>query len=219
MILLIDNYDSFAHNLARYFKQLGQQVVVVRNDQIDLPAVTELNPDAIVISPGPCTPEQAGISIPLVQEFVNTFPILGICLGHQAIAAALGGTVRRAKRPVHGQTSQVLHDQRGIFASDIPNPFQACRYHSLIVDDLPDCLEVSAWTEDKIIMGFRHRERPIVGVQFHPESILSEAGYALLHGFLLVAGMNPVLQVPTIQNELAVVPRRELQLPDVPVTF
>ncbi len=189
MILLIDNYDSFVHNLARYLVQLGQVTRVVRNDAITLDDVRRLRPGALILSPGPCTPAEAGISIRLVQQLHATVPILGVCLGHQVIAAAFGGRVVRGQ-PMHGRTSQVFHDGRGVFAH-LPQPLTACRYHSLVVDPvwLPDCLEVSAQTSDGVIMAVRHRQHLTVGVQFHPESILTSHGYELLAQFLRLAGL------------------------------
>ena len=191
MILLIDNYDSFVHNLARYFARLGQETCVVRNDRIDAPGVLRLEPDAVVLSPGPCRPEVAGCSIELVQRLGSRLPILGVCLGHQAIAVACGAKVIAATRPIHGQSSAMFHDQQGIFQG-LPNPFTAGRYHSLIVDEssLPSELKVSAWTEDRVVMGLRHRKFPLVGIQFHPESILTESGYDVLRGFLRLAGLG-----------------------------
>ncbi len=185
MILVIDNYDSFVYNLARYFEQLGCTTQVVRNTAIDAAAIESLGPSAIVLSPGPCAPDQAGCTIDLVRRFYQRIPILGICLGHQTIAAALGGCIIRANEPVHGRTSPIEHTGRGVFAG-LPNPLIAGRYHSLVVanDSLPECLEKTAWTADGTIMAFEHRTLPVVGLQFHPESILTECGYALLEAFL-----------------------------------
>jgi anthranilate synthase/aminodeoxychorismate synthase-like glutamine amidotransferase len=192
MILLIDNYDSFVHNLARYFQQLGQATQVVRNTAIDAEDVAARDPAAIVISPGPSTPEHAGCALEVVRRWQGRLPILGICLGHQVIAAALGGRIVRAAEPVHGRTSPVYHQQRGVFAG-LPNPLVGCRYHSLVVEEasLPDCLEITARTDDGTIMGIQHRSWPIVGLQFHPESILTEHGYPLLAAFLGMAGIAP----------------------------
>jgi len=197
MILLIDNYDSFVYNLARYFQQLGQVTQVVRNTAIDTQGVHALAPDAIVLSPGPCTPQQAGCSLAVVREFHKTLPILGVCLGHQTIAEALGGRVVRAKEPVHGRSAAIRHDGRGVFA-ELPEVIVGCRYHSLVVDEasLPDCLEVSARLDDGTVMALRHRQFPVVGLQFHPESILTEAGYPLLVGFLRLAGLPVPAQLP-----------------------
>ncbi|MDA0841444.1 MAG: aminodeoxychorismate/anthranilate synthase component II [Planctomycetota bacterium] len=188
MILLIDNYDSFVYNLARYFEQIGRNVRVARNDEINISEIAQLKPEALVISPGPCNPARAGISVEVVREFGHTIPLLGVCLGHQCIGEAFGGTVVRALEPMHGRTSQIKHNESGVFAG-IPNPFTATRYHSLIVDpaNLPDCLEVTAQTEDDVIMAIRHKALPIIGLQFHPESILTEHGYDLLRNFLKIA--------------------------------
>jgi anthranilate synthase/aminodeoxychorismate synthase-like glutamine amidotransferase len=185
VILLIDNYDSFVYNLVQHLGALGAEPVVRRNDQITVRDVRRLKPDAIVISPGPGQPADAGISIPLIRELGGEIAILGVCLGHQAIAVAFGGCVSRAGVPVHGKTSQVLHDGRTIFEG-LPSPFVATRYHSLLVErgGLPECLEVSAWTADGLIMGLRHRELRMEGVQFHPESILTPEGKRLLGNFL-----------------------------------
>jgi anthranilate synthase/aminodeoxychorismate synthase-like glutamine amidotransferase len=202
MILLIDNYDSFVYNLARYFERLGHSTRVVRNTAIDAAGVRAAGPQAIVLSPGPCTPQQAGCSLELVRAFCDELPILGVCLGHQAIAAALGGRVIRANEPVHGRSSPIWHDGRGVF-SGLPNPIVAARYHSLVVEEasLPDCLEVSARTDDGTVMALRHRQLPVVGLQFHPESILTDLGYALLAGFLRVAGLAIPAEVPTVESE------------------
>ena len=185
MILLIDNYDSFTYNLYQYLCELGAEVRVVRNDAITVHEVRELAPERIVISPGPCTPSEAGISVDLIQELAGQVPILGVCLGHQAIGAAFGARVVRAPMVMHGKTSSITHDGRGIF-SRLPNPFTATRYHSLLVeeDSLPDCLEITARSEDGVIMGLRHRECDISGVQFHPESILTTGGHRLLANFI-----------------------------------
>jgi anthranilate synthase/aminodeoxychorismate synthase-like glutamine amidotransferase len=185
VIFVLDNYDSFVYNLVQYLGELGAEPIVERNDRITVAQVREMKPSAIVISPGPGKPADAGISIPLIQELGGAIPILGVCLGHQAIGEAFGGTVSRAGLPVHGKTSQVHHDGRTIFAG-IESPFTATRYHSLLVEreKLPACLEISAWTEDGLIMGLRHKDGPIEGVQFHPESILTGAGKRLLGNFL-----------------------------------
>ncbi len=185
MILLIDNYDSFVHNLARYVRELGEETLVKRNDAITLEEIAASKPDAIVVSPGPCTPREAGISNRVIAEFGATIPILGVCLGHQCLADALGGRVTRAAHPRHGKTSPIHHDGKGIFAG-LPSPFDATRYHSLIVerDGLPASLEVVATTPDDEVMALRHREWPVWGVQFHPESVLTEHGHALLRNFL-----------------------------------
>jgi len=187
MILLIDNYDSFTYNLAQYLGQLGAPPVVRRNDQITLDEIAELRPERIILSPGPCTPREAGICVPLVQRFAGKLPILGVCLGHQAIGEALGGRVIRAKKLMHGKTSKIRHDGRTIFRG-LPQPFVATRYHSLIVErrTLPRELEISAETSDGAIMGLRWKKKgaPLEGVQFHPESVLTDCGMALLSNFL-----------------------------------
>jgi anthranilate synthase component II len=184
-VLLLDNYDSFTYNLYQYLCELGASVDVRRNDQITVAEVAALRPDRIVISPGPCTPSEAGISVELIQELGAHVPLLGVCLGHQAIGAAYGGAVVRAPVVMHGKISAVQHGDQGVFEG-LPMPFEATRYHSLIVrrEDLPAELEVTAWTEDGIIMGLRHREFPVQGVQFHPESIMTVAGKQLLQNFL-----------------------------------
>ncbi len=185
MIVMIDNYDSFTYNLVQYLFELGCQVEVFRNDAIDVPAVRDLSPAAVIISPGPCTPHEAGVSMPLVQGLPEDMPLLGVCLGHQCIGQSFGGQVVRAPTLMHGKTSLIEHDGRGEFVG-LPQPFSATRYHSLIVEreTLPAELEISAQTDDGIIMGFRHRRRPIHGVQFHPESILTPNGKDILRNFL-----------------------------------
>ncbi len=185
MLLMIDNYDSFTFNLVQYLGELGQDVHTVRNDQLGLQDVEALRPERIVISPGPCAPEQAGISVALLRHFAGRLPMLGVCLGHQAIATAFGGAVVRARTIMHGKTSSIEHDGRGVFAG-LPSPYTVVRYHSLAIEQasLPACLEVSARTDDGEIMGVRHREHAIEGVQFHPESIESEHGHRLLRNFL-----------------------------------
>jgi len=185
MILVIDNYDSFTYNLVQYLGAMGETLVVKRNDEIDLPGIARLHPDCLVISPGPCSPNEAGISVPAIKAFAGKVPILGVCLGHQSIGAAFGGRVVRARRLMHGKTSPIRHDNRGVFKA-LPNPFQATRYHSLLVEveSLPDCLAVSAKTDEGEIMGLRHRKFAVEGVQFHPESILTEAGQKLLQNFV-----------------------------------
>jgi para-aminobenzoate synthetase component 2 len=187
MILLIDNYDSFTFNLAQYLGQMGENVEIRRNDQITLDEIEELQPERIIISPGPCTPKEAGISVPLIQRFAGKIRILGVCLGHQAIGAAFGGRVVRAKKIMHGKTSEIKHDSKTIFRG-LPQPFVATRYHSLIVDrkSLPRALEISAETYDGIIMGLRHLKLRVEGVQFHPESVLTDAGFQLLKNFLTI---------------------------------
>ena len=189
MVLVIDNYDSFTYNLVQYLLELGEEVIVHRNDEISLDRIREANPQQIVISPGPCTPNEAGISVDCIKEFGTSIPILGVCLGHQSIAQAFGGKIVRANKVMHGKTSSIKHDSRGVFAN-LEGSFIATRYHSLVVEErsLPDCLEVSAWSNDegslKEIMAIRHRELFVEGVQFHPESILSEHGYQILKNFL-----------------------------------
>jgi anthranilate synthase/aminodeoxychorismate synthase-like glutamine amidotransferase len=187
MILLLDNYDSFTYNLAQYLGQMGQEFQVRRNDQITLEEIEERPPERIVISPGPCTPTEAGISVPLIERFAGRIPILGVCLGHQAIGAAFGGRVIRAAQLMHGKTSEIHHDGKTIFRG-LPQNFQATRYHSLIVErkSLPPTLEVSAETADGTIMGLRHRQLRVEGVQFHPESVLTEPGFLLLKNFLSI---------------------------------
>jgi anthranilate synthase/aminodeoxychorismate synthase-like glutamine amidotransferase len=187
MILLLDNYDSFTYNLAQHLGQLGQQLEVHRNDKITLKEIEELKPERIVISPGPCTPKEAGISVPLIERFAGEIPILGVCLGHQAIGAAFGGRVIRAPKLMHGKTSEIHHDGKTIFHG-LPQDFRATRYHSLIVErkSLPRSLEISAETADGTIMGLRHRSFRIEGVQFHPESVLTDAGFQLLKNFLSI---------------------------------
>jgi len=185
MILVIDNYDSFTYNLVQYLGELGEEVVVRRNDEIDLDGIAALKPDHILISPGPCTPNEAGVSLAVIDRFKGEIPILGVCLGHQAIGQAFGGDVVRAERLMHGKTSPIEHDGRTMFEG-LPNPFTATRYHSLIVkrETLPEDLEISAQTAEGEIMGLRHKKYPIEGVQFHPESIITEHGLRMLRNFL-----------------------------------
>ncbi len=185
MLLMIDNYDSFTYNLVQYLSELGEEVVIFRNDEISTDKIREFHPEKIVISPGPCTPNEAGISLELIRKFAGKIPILGVCLGHQSIGQAFGGKVVRAPRIMHGKTSLIYHDQKTIF-ENIPNPFEATRYHSLVIDpaSVPDCLEISAHTDENEIMGVRHREYPLEGVQFHPESILTLEGKNILKNFL-----------------------------------
>ena len=185
MLLLIDNYDSFTYNLFQYLSELGEEVWVVRNDQLSLSEIEASSPQRIVISPGPGTPEQAGISNDIIRHFGSHLPILGVCLGHQCVGYSYGARVDRASEIKHGKSSLIYHDGKGLFIN-LPNPFPAIRYHSLAVvgDDLPDCLEVSAWTSNGIIMGLRHRQFPVDGVQFHPESIMTEVGKDLLKNFI-----------------------------------
>jgi anthranilate synthase component II len=192
-VAVVDNYDSFTYNLVQYLGELGARVAVFRNDAISAAELAELEPAAVVISPGPCTPDEAGISLDVVRLMGAQTPLLGVCLGHQAIGQAYGGRVVRAPRVMHGKLSQVHHDGTGVFAG-LPDPFEATRYHSLVVerDTLPDALQVTAWTDDGLVMGLRHGEHPVVGVQFHPESICTPVGHDLLNAFLDMA------QVPRI---------------------
>ena len=185
MILVIDNYDSFTYNLVQFLGELGQELVVRRNDKTTLDEVAQLAPQRIVISPGPCTPNEAGLSNDIIARFGSEIPVLGVCLGHECIGAAYGGKIVQAPRIMHGKTSLIHHDGKTIFA-DLPNPFEATRYHSLIVkkETLPDCLEISAWTDQDEIMGLRHKTLPVEGVQFHPESVLTVVGKDLLRNFL-----------------------------------
>jgi len=189
MILLIDNYDSFTYNLLHFLGELGAEVVVHRNDVIDVDEAMALNPDAIVLSPGPCDPDKAGICMPLVERAAGRVPILGVCLGHQSIGQVFGGRIVRAPAPMHGKVSAIEHDGNGVFEG-LPSPFEATRYHSLTIepDSVPDCLEVCARSSDGVIQGVRHREFPVHGVQFHPESIASEYGHRLLENFLNNSG-------------------------------
>jgi len=185
MLLMIDNYDSFTYNLVQYLGELGQDLKVYRNDKLSIAEIEALRPERIVISPGPCTPKEAGISVDVIRHFAGKVPLLGVCLGHQSIGEAFGGDVIRASYLMHGKTSMIHHDGRTIFAG-LPNPFEATRYHSLIVkrETLPQELEISAWTDDGVIMGLRHKEHQVEGVQFHPESILTGVGKDLLRNFL-----------------------------------
>ena len=185
MILMIDNYDSFTYNLVQYIGELGVEVKVARNDELTIDIIEQLNPQVIVVSPGPCTPNEAGISLEVITHFAGKIPILGVCLGHQSIGQAFGGKVIRAERLMHGKTSPVFHDGKGVNA-DMPNPFRATRYHSLLVEreSLPNCLEVTSWTEEGEIMGLRHKEFVVEGVQYHPESIMTEEGKKLIRNFI-----------------------------------
>jgi anthranilate synthase/aminodeoxychorismate synthase-like glutamine amidotransferase len=191
-LLMIDNYDSFTYNLVQYLGELGAEVEVRRNDAVTLEEIDARHPDGVVISPGPCTPREAGVSVPLIQRFAGRIPILGVCLGHQAIGAAFGGAIVRAGRIMHGKTSSIHHDGRGVYAG-LPDPFEATRYHSLLIDPgtLPAELERSAWTTEGEIMGVRHRTLAVEGVQFHPESILTREGKRLLGNFLRGLGAGP----------------------------
>ncbi len=185
MLLMIDNYDSFTYNLVQYFAELGADVAVRRNDEVTLQQIDDLHPQYIVISPGPCTPSEAGISVPVIKTFAGRIPILGVCLGHQSIGQAFGGRIIHAKQLMHGKTSIIHHNGGSVFTG-LPNPFTATRYHSLVIEreSLPDCLEITAWTDDGEIMGVRHKTLAVHGVQFHPESILTEHGHDMLDNFL-----------------------------------
>lgn len=193
MLLMIDNYDSFTFNIVQYLAQLGEEVKVVRNDEISVADIAALRPDRIVVSPGPCSPEEAGISVAAIKEYAGKIPLLGVCLGHQSIGAAFGGKVVRSVSLMHGKTSPIHHDGKELF-SGLPNPFNATRYHSLVVErgSLPDCLEMTAWVDNGEIMGLRHKELPVWGVQFHPESILTEGGMELLDNFIKLSRQYPV---------------------------
>ena len=192
MLLMLDNYDSFTYNLVQYLGELGQDVQVYRNDEIDLKTIAELKPKYIVISPGPCTPNEAGISLTLIEEFAGKIPLLGVCLGHQSIGQAFGGKIIKAKTLMHGKTSLIHHKSLGVF-KDLPNPYTATRYHSLVIEreSIPDCLEITAWTDDGEIMGVKHKTLAVEGVQFHPESVLTEHGHALLNNFLKAYSLSP----------------------------
>ncbi len=198
MLLMIDNYDSFTYNIVQYLGELNADVKVIRNDDISVPEIAALEPEKIVISPGPCTPNEAGVSLATIEEFAGKIPLLGICLGHQSIGQAFGGKVVRARQVMHGKTSPIHHNNEGVF-SGLSNPFEATRYHSLVVDkdSLPECLEISAWTETEAgevdeIMGLRHKVLPVEGVQFHPESILTAHGHDLLRNFLQPSEIDAV---------------------------
>jgi anthranilate synthase component II len=186
MLLMIDNYDSFTFNLVQYFGELGEDVLVKRNDEISLAEIEKLSPQKIVISPGPCSPSEAGISVPTISKFAGKIPILGVCLGHQSIGQAFGGKIVHAQTLMHGKTSQITHTNTGVFAG-LPSPYRATRYHSLVIEkqSCPDCLEITAWTDDGEIMGVKHKTLAIEGVQFHPESIMTEHGHQLLKNFLI----------------------------------
>ena len=198
MLLMIDNYDSFTYNLVQYLQTLGAEVKVIRNDELSLAQIEALAPDRIVVSPGPCTPNEAGVSVDVIRQLAPRIPVFGVCLGHQSLGQAYGGDVVRAKRIMHGKTSRIRHEGRGVFAG-LPDGYEATRYHSLVVsrETLPDCLEITAWTEVEVedgtpafdeIMGLRHREHPVEGVQFHPESVLTPEGPQLIGNFLKMSG-------------------------------
>ena len=220
MILLIDNYDSFVHNLGRYFRRLGQETRVVRNDAMDVAGIRTLAPAAIILSPGPCTPSEAGCSLDVVRQLSGELPILGVCLGHQAIAAALGANVVRGPEPVHGRSSIIRHSRRGVFEG-LPHPLMVGRYHSLVVEEksLPQELEVTARTDDGVVMALAHQRLPVVGVQFHPESILTQGGYELLANFLRIAGLDVPHRLPCYAEEAPPDEPRATSLPSRPVTF
>jgi anthranilate synthase/aminodeoxychorismate synthase-like glutamine amidotransferase len=221
MILLIDNFDSFAHNLARYLQRLGQQVCVVRNDAIVASEIRQMRPAAIVLSPGPCAPRQAGASLDIVRSLHAEIPMLGVCLGHQVIAEALGGQIVRAKKPVHGQYTAIRHNGCGLFKG-LSSPLRVARYHSLVADpnSLPQQLQPAAWTDDGIVMSFKHKSYPVFGVQFHPESVLTEGGYEILTNFLCAAGETVEADPRQLLASELPNPRGvERLLPDQPVTF
>jgi anthranilate synthase component II len=184
-VLVIDNYDSFTYNLVQYLGELGAEVLVRRNDEVSTEEIPALHPDRIVVSPGPCTPNEAGVSLEVIEKAPEGVPVLGVCLGHQAIGQAYGGKVVRSKEPVHGKTARILHDGEGVYR-ELPQGFEATRYHSLVIEpeSVPECLMVTSWTEDGVIMGVRHKELPVEGVQFHPESVLTGGGKSLLKNFL-----------------------------------
>lgn len=219
MILLLDNFDSFVHNLARYLQRLGQETLVVRSSDIDADGVQALRPAAVVLSPGPCTPNEAGCSLEVVRRLAGELPILGVCLGHQTIAAALGGTIVRANEPVHGRASLIDHSGCGLF-EQVPNPLQVGRYHSLVVEraSLPGELEITATTADGVIMAIAHRRWPLFGLQFHPESILTDCGYRLLANFLRQAGL-PASAMECGQDERPHSAPPTFHVPLQPVTF
>ena len=200
MLLMIDNYDSFTYNLVQYFGELGEEVKVVRNDEIDLDGVAALKPDHIVISPGPCTPSEAGISVPLIQAMAGRIPLLGVCLGHQSIGQAFGGRIIHAKQLMHGKTSPIHHADKGVFRG-LPNPFTATRYHSLVIEreTIPECLEITAWTDDGEIMGVRHKTLAVEGVQFHPESVLTDDGLLMLQNFVALTRSPTTASPPPLQ--------------------
>jgi anthranilate synthase component 2 len=220
MLLVIDNFDSFVHNLARYLRRLGQETRVVRNDVVSAAMVEQLAPDAIVLSPGPGMPQDAGRSLEIVREFAARCPLLGVCLGHQTIAEAFGGHIQRSHEPVHGRSSAIQHTGTSIFTG-LPNPLRVGRYHSLVVDPatLPDCFQPLAHATDGLLMAFEHVRWPVIGVQFHPESVLTECGYALLAGFLRRAGLTPTS--PTTVDEMPVLPPVDStrRWPNAPITF
>ena len=220
MLLLLDNYDSFVHNLARYFRRLGQETRVLRSDAIDVAGIRQLQPAAIILSPGPCTPSEAGCCLEVVRQLSGQVPMLGVCLGHQTIAQALGGTIVRAPQPVHGRSSPITHSGSGIFAG-LPSPLMVGRYHSLVAEagTLPPQLSATAHTADGTIMALAHATHPTWGVQFHPESILTSGGYQLLANFLRGVGLSVVEPLPTMQQEQDLATQTEYQPPAGLVTF
>lgn len=220
MILLIDNYDSFVHNLARYVRRLGSDTQTIRNDAIDAAGIRRMKPCAIILSPGPCAPQQAGCTLDVVRELAGEVPILGICLGHQAIAEAFGGRTVRAPVPVHGRTANITHDGRKLFEG-LPSPLNVCRYHSLCaeIETLPTCLKATAHSPDGVVMALEHESLPVFGVQFHPESVLTEGGYRLLANFCSMAGLSIPAALPTLNDERLSVKIEERPLPSRPVTF
>jgi anthranilate synthase/aminodeoxychorismate synthase-like glutamine amidotransferase len=220
MILLIDNFDSFVHNLARHFRRLGQPTHVVRNDALSTDAIRTLQPQAIVLSPGPCTPAEAGCSLEVVRTFADTIPMLGVCLGHQTLGAATGGKVIRAAEPMHGRTSRIQHTGKGLFAG-LPNPLTVCRYHSLVLEtaSLPACWNITATTAEGTIMAIEHATRPMFGVQFHPEAVLSEGGYALLANFLRAANLPVAHPLPNGCDERPAASVAQEDWSQVPFTF
>jgi anthranilate synthase component 2 len=220
MILLIDNYDSFVFNLARYFQRLGQETLVLRNDAIDVAGVRALRPQVIALSPGPCTPNEAGSSLDIVRQLHQEVPILGVCLGHQIIGQAFGGRIVRAGEPVHGRSSVVRHSERGLFEG-VPNPTTACRYHSLIIEreSLPSELAVTATLDDGTIMAIEHASYPVFGVQFHPESVLTSHGYSVLTNFLRISGYEPSSQQYNLLESEVTQYEPSYSPPKMPVTF
>ncbi len=220
MLLVIDNYDSFVHNLARYLQRLGQETHVVRNDAVTISQISELAPAALVLSPGPGTPHDAGRSQQIVEHFAASLPMLGVCLGHQTLAAVFGGRVCRAREPVHGRSSLIYHSAQYVFQG-LPSPLRVGRYHSLVVDTetLPTCLQPLAQTSDGVLMAFAHTRWPLVGLQFHPESVLTDHGYDLLAGFLRMAGLRPHLPVPPDEMPWRPIDNLITPWPTQPITF
>jgi anthranilate synthase/aminodeoxychorismate synthase-like glutamine amidotransferase len=220
MLLIVDNYDSFVHNLARHLRCLGQHTVVVRNDGVTVDAIRRMDVQGIVLSPGPGTPAQAGRSLEIVRELGHQLPMLGVCLGHQTLAAAFGARVVRGREPVHGRASWVTHSGDSLFAG-LPNPFRAGRYHSLVVDpaNLPSAMRVTAWLDDGTVMALEHRERPIFGLQFHPESVLTQHGYAILAAFVRRIGGQPDSPPASELDDAVWEPPLDWRPPTVPITF